>query len=211
MAVRTTMLTLINFVRGKIGDPDNGSPVFSTQDIQDALDATRFDVAPYEILIPAYSYVNAAFVWLDHYSRFPFWEDGATLLDLGLNPITASLTEPLREPDADGKAAHFQFSTSQINVRARGHSFDVWQVAANLLEQMILLQAPLNINFSAGGSSFQLNQITQVRMQLVAQYRSKQRIGFIQTVRDDVQSKVDYEKERRIGITSAGVPFIDGR
>jgi hypothetical protein len=46
---------------------------------------------------------------------------------------------------------------------------------------------------------------------MVATYRSKQRIGVMTTVREDVLSAAEWDKRRRIGITSADVPFIDGR
>jgi hypothetical protein len=169
------------------------------------------DVAPYEVLIPAYSVVNNQFVWLDHYSRYPYWEDGATLLDLGFNALTASATEPLREPDSEGKAAHFTFATSQISVRARGHSFDVWQVSANLLEQRIMDQALNLVNINLQGANLALNQTIGTWERMVATYRSKQRIGVMTTVREDVLSAAEWNKRRRIGITSADVPFIDGR
>jgi len=211
MAVRTTMLSLINFVRAKIGDPDNGSPVFATQDIQDALDAARFDITTPEVLIPVYSYSGQTIVWLDHYSQYGFWEDSPTLLDFGLQPLTATLSELLREPDVQGKGAHWKFATTQLAVRAMGHSFDVWQVAANLLEQMIMLQAPTNIDINLQGANIKLSQITQFRLQMVASYRAKQRIGFVPAVRDDVLSQREWERQKQVGIVASGIPFLTGQ
>lgn len=213
MAARATMANIILFVRDRIGDtlPAGSGQVFTDDQVQTALDATRMEVTPYEILIPAYSYVAGQFVWLDHYSRYAFWEDSPVLLDLGFNVLTTSATEPLREPDSEGKAAHFQFATSQISVRARGHSFDVWQVCANLLEERMAFQALNLININMQGSNMALNQTIQTWKMLIDMYRAKQRIGSVQMVRDDVLSQREYDKRRRIGITSADVPFIDGR
>ncbi len=207
---RPTMANLISFVGKKIGDPSNA--IMSADDVQAALDATRYDVQN-EILQPVYSYVNGVLVWLDHYSNYGFWEDGETLLSLSLTTLTpiSDPTEKLREPDAEGKGAHWQFADSQIAVRAYGHSYDVYRVAADLLEQMIALQAPNTINFSASGQQFSLNQITQTRLQLVQSYRAKQRISAIATRRSDTMRRADWEKIQRVGIVSAGVPFIDGR
>lgn len=211
MAVRPTMLTLINFVRAKIGDPDNGSPVFSTQDIQDALDATRFDITTPEVLIPVYTYQSGTIVWLDHYSQYPYWEDSPVLLNFGLSVISPTLSELLREPDVQGKAAHWQFSTTQLGVRAQGHSFDVWQVAANLLEQRIMSQALNLINISMQGANLSLNQTIQTWERMVATYRSKQRIGVAPTIREDVMSQREWERERQVGIVAKDIPFLTGQ
>lgn len=210
---RSTMATLITFVRDHIGDtlPQGSGQIFTDDQIQTELDANRTDIIPPEVLIPAFSVPNGAIGWLDFYSSYPYWEDGATLYGMGWQVITASVTEPLREPDREGKAAHFQFATTQFSVRAQGHSFDVWNVCANMLERIILLQAPTNVNFSANGQRFDLAGITQTRMQMVQQYRAKQRIGSVRATRQDVISRAEWEKRQRIGITSANVPFIDGR
>lgn len=211
MAARATMANLILFVRRKIGDPAGGSQTFSDDDIQAELDAVRLDVAPFETLIPVYTYSGNSIVWLDHYSRFPFWEDSPLLLDMGLNVLTASATEPLREPDSEGKAAHFQFATTQLNVRARGHSYDVWNAAANLLEDWITNQARNMVNINVQGSNLALNQTIQTWEKRVMEFRSKQRIGSVTTYRDDVLSHRQWQKQQDVGIVAQGIPFLTGQ
>lgn len=208
---RATMATLISFVRDRIGDPSGASAVFTDDQIQTALDATRYDITTPEVLIPVYSYSSGVIVWLDHYSQNAFWEDSPVLLNFGLQVISPTLSELLREPDPDGKAAHWQFATTQLGVRAMGHSFDVWGTCANLLEQKIISQAALNINVNAGGSSFSLYQITQTMYQMVALYRSKQRIGSLRAVRDDVGDQRQWERAQQVGIVAAGIPFLTGQ
>lgn len=212
MAVRPTMLALVNFVRRKIGDPDNGSSIFSTQEIQDALDQARNERYN-EFLIPVYTYDNnGQIVYLHHYSKYGMWEDGYTLLSNALVPVTPASAELLRELDDDGMGAHFQFSSSQFPpIRVQeGHAYDVYRVAADLLQDMIALQAANNINFSAGGQSFQLNQINQTRAALIDRYRLKQWPAAIRLVRDDGVSEAMQKRIRDIGPVSAGVPFLTG-
>lgn len=210
MAVRVTMLSLVNFVRRKIGDPDNGQPVFDSQAVQDALDAARLDVFN-EFLQPVYTYSGPALVYLHHYSDYGFWEDGYSLLDNALNTLTATSAELLREVDEEGHGAHFQFSTTQFPpIRANGHAFDVYRVCADLLQDLIAAQATLNINFNAQGASYQLYQITQTRMTLIDRYRLKQWPSNSRLVRDDGVSEAMQKRIRDIGPVSAGVPFLTG-
>lgn len=208
---RATMATLITFVRRKIGDPAGASQVFSDDDIQAELDSVRLDVIPPEVLIPAYTIAGGTYGWLDFYSSYPFWEDGATLYDVGWNIITASATEPLREPDDTGKAAHFQFAATQFAVRAQGHSFDVWAASANLLEDRITSQALNLVNINLQGANIALNQTIQTWEKRVAEYRARQRIRMISATRADTMSRAEWQRKQTIGIVSADVPFIDGR
>ncbi len=212
MAVRPTMLALIDFVRRKIGDPDNGSSVFSTQEIQDALDQARNERYN-EFLIPVYTYDSTGqIVYLNHYSRYGMWEDGYTLLSNALVPVTPASAELLRELDDDGMGARFKFSSSQFPpIRVQeGHAYDVYRVAADLLQDMIAFQAANNINFNANGQSFQLYQITQTRLQLIDRYRLKQWPAQVHLVRDDGVSEAMQKRLRDIGPVSAGVPFLTG-
>jgi hypothetical protein len=212
MAVRPTMLPLINFVRRKIGDPDNGSPLFDTQAVQDSLDMARSERYN-EFLKPVYTYTSGTIiVYLHHYSRYGMWEGGYTLLDNALNTVTPASDELLRDVDDEGQGAHFVFASSQfppVRVQA-GYAYDVYRVAADLLEEMNTRQAMNNIQFSSQGSSFNLNQIIQTRQQVADRFRLKQWPAQIRLVRDDGVSEAMQKRLRDVGPVSAGVPFLTG-
>jgi hypothetical protein len=199
------MLAIVNFVRQRIGDPDNGSPVFQTQDIQDALDATRCDVFN-EALMPLFERTQAGIIYKRHHSEHGFFETDYILLSANLTVLTPDLAEVMRD-DALFTINAGSFPPVWIQY---GKSYDPWRVSADLLEQMIALQAMNNINFSSQGSSFQLNQITQSRMYLVEQYRMKQRVEMVSAARHDANSVADEKRLARVGEGLMDIPFLTG-
>jgi len=210
---RSTMAALIALTRTKIGDPSSGSPVFSDDDVQAALDAARSERYN-EFLIPIYTYDNGhTIVYLHHYSRYGFWEQGYSLLDNALNAVVPASDELLRDIDDEGMGAHFVFSTSEfppIRVQA-GYAYDVYRAAADLLQEMIALQAANTFDFQpAQGQAFRLSQITAARQQLIDRYRMRQWPASIRLVRDDGVSEAMQKRIRDIGPVSAGVPFLTG-
>lgn len=205
MAVRTTMLALVHFVRGKIGDPDNGAPQFSTQDIQDELDATAHDVFD-EPLLPMFERTASGILYRYHFSKHGFFEDGETILLPNLTPITPDSRQALR-PDARYFFTLSEFPPIWIQY---GVSYDPYRVAANLLEQWVLAQASLNVDFNAAGSSFRLSQITDTRLKLVASYRMKQRVEMIAATRHDIYSAAELKRKAKVGEDLMDIPFVTG-
>lgn len=204
MAVRSTMLSLINKIRGLIGDPDTGSAQFTTEQIQDELDNCRLDIFN-EFLRPVFTYVNGAMTYTDHFSRYGYWEDGETLLNNGLQVISATAREPLLQE------AHWNFVAGQFPpIRATGKAYDIWRCSANLLERWIAATAQNTYDFSGHGKSFSRGQVQDNRWKLVLEYRMKQRPGGITMFRGDAANAVDQQRMAKVGPVSAGVPFITG-
>lgn len=205
MAVRQTMLPLIEFMRRKIGDPDNGSPVFETQEIQDALDAVRLDVfdEPLRVHIER---TASAILYKRHSSRYGFYETDYTLLLADLSPATPDVAEVMR-PDAIWT---FNDSPTPPVWLQYGKSYDIYRVAADLLEQMIALKAGCTYDVTMDGQTLRRSQTQDTRWKLVQQYRMKQRAEMVCAARRDGASAAQQEYVDKVGPVSAGVPFLTG-
>lgn len=198
MAIRTAMLPIIDKIREMIGDPASASQNFSQQQIQDALDESRFDVR-YELLIAAPTITNdvntnaAVFVWIDYYSTFQYWEMDTAVAQWG------DFTQ--RVPVAtEFIAGHWQFSVvvADGSLPARsdapgqyppifvtGRAYDIYAAAVKMLR---LLKAKLMLttyNFSANSQSFQRGGILQTIDGLMADYARKVKPRMIALDRTD--------------------------
>ena len=172
MAVRPTMQTaIIPAIRDLIADT-SGSPTFSDQQVQDAADESRADVY-YELLKAVPTITNdgttgsAAYVWIDYYSQFKFWEIGQAVTQYG--DFTA------RSPVAtEYIIGHWQFSylpTAGVlppnsaspgqypPIFVTGRSYDIYAAAVKLLQLLKAKNMLTAYNFTDNGQNFSRGQI----------------------------------------------------
>lgn len=210
-AIRTSMAALIAKTRLLIGDPAGSCQTFDDAAIQDALDAYRLDVTPYELLTPRYSLSNTSGLqWLDYYSQYGYWEADVVLLNGAYATITPASSELLLD------TAHWTFQASGSGqappVFARGKSYDIYAAAADLLEYKAATFATA-YSFSVGGKTLQRGSVAPALLRQADQYRAKARAHVVCLTRGDVNlhtSAEDEARAARIGVVSSGVPFITG-
>ena len=204
MAARATMVDLIARTRLLIGDPSGGSAQFTDDNIQDFLDETRDDVR-YEVLKPKPTFTTSGIQWNDYYSEHEHWEQGETLIWSNFATLT-----PVTPTISDRIIGHWGFANQLPPVLLAGQAYDLWNVAANLLEMRAAAQAFNLVNVSIDGRSMQLNQIAQSLLTLAKQYRARARPRVVRLVRDDIGGANMSERVAKYGPVSAGVPFLTG-
>lgn len=199
MAVRSTMTSLIARVRQMCGDVATPQD-FTDQDVQDVCDAHRMDVR-YELLSPAPDIQpgqggssTASFVWAAYFSTFQHWEDDVVLQ--GINTSTflpwTVLTPVVSEPIA-GRWT-FAVTLPQIAtppaqwppVYATGKVYDLYRIAAALLERRIALKSFTLFDFNAQGVSMHLNQVLDRWDKLRASYLAQAWTHTVELLRDDL-------------------------
>lgn len=176
MTVRTTMATLISRVRLLINDAEGVCQIFTDQDIQDVLDASRADVKN-EPLEPRATFAGATIQWLDYYAQLGDWEDDVVLRQYLITVVTPSLSEPI--------AGHWQFATTTLPpIYLSGKTYDLYRAAADLLERHAA-KWTLSYAMSVAGQSLQRNQAHMMLLDMARQYRLKARAHRITTIRTD--------------------------
>lgn len=201
---RGTMVDLIARTRLLIGDPSGASQQFTDDNIQDFLDETREDVQ-YEVLDAKPTFTTTGLLWNDYYSTYEHWEQGETLIWSNFATLT-----PITPTIADRIIGHWAFNNQLPPVMIAGKAFDLWNVAANLLEMRAAGQAFNLFNMTIDGRNLQLNQIVQSWLTLAKQYRSRARPRVVRIVRDDIGATDMSERVAKFGPVSAGVPFLTG-
>ncbi len=189
MAVRASMAALIARTRQMIGDVTTPQD-FLDQDVQDAADAHRADIR-YELLKPAPDIqppqgqgTTAQFVWAAYFSDWQHWEDdlffqsmttnnGATIAPWALvtpvvsEPIAGRWTFAVTLPAIATPPAQFP------PVYLSGKAYDLYRVAADLLERRIALRSFITFDMTIDGRTLHLNQILdrweKLRMSYLAQ------------------------------------------
>lgn len=103
------MLPVIDKCRELTPDLPGANMVLTQQQVQDALDESRFDVR-YELLVAAPTITNtlgvgnpAVFVWIDYYSKFQYWEVDGSVAQWG----DFTLRNPVQTEFING---HWKFS-----------------------------------------------------------------------------------------------------
>ena len=182
MAARTSMATIISRVRRLIADRDPAAPVFSDQDIQDALDTHRTH-ARYQFLRPEGTRPpgGGLIQFLDYYADgFGQWEDGAQLVDGTFNVLDpASYT-------ADLLTGHWSFAaTTNWPLYVTGYAYDTYAAAADVLEEWASL-LKLEFDFATHLSRFQRSQKSAACLALAATYREKQMPTTVKMIRSDI-------------------------
>jgi hypothetical protein len=180
MAVRATMRTLIERVRGLINDPGGSNQHFSDQQIQDKLD-TRREVARYGLLDPRPT-VNpgGGVVWLDFYAPLGYWEEDATVYDRSFNDVTADAAEK------DYLTGHWRFTTNHTPaLYIVGKPYDIYGAAADLLETWTVSLSDSSFDWSEADVTEKGSQRVTQRMLLIKSYRRQQWCGSVAMQRMD--------------------------
>lgn len=178
MAVRSTMAALIARTRLLINDPSSTSQIFTDQDIQNVLDASRTDVKN-EVMIHKPTFSGSTIQFLDYYTYLGDWEDDTVLKQYLINTVTPSVSEPI--------AGHWQFAATTLPpVYISGKNYDVYRCAADLLERWAARWV-LSYNVNVDGQSLQRSQASVALMNLAKQYRMQQRARSINVTRSDAR------------------------
>lgn len=182
MAIRPAMLPIIDKVREMIGDPASATMQFSQQQIQDALDESRFDVR-YELLVAAPTVTRttgptAEFVWILYLSQFQYWEADTAITQWGdftqrtpvkVEFITGQWQFSYLIPDGQ-MVPDSDFPGQYPPIFVTGRSYDIYAASVKMLQ---LLKAKLMLttfNFSAQGQSFQAEGIFATVNELISEY-----------------------------------------
>jgi hypothetical protein len=172
---RATMEALIGRVRRLVNDVDE--PIWTDDEIQDALDKRRHDVR-YLPLTEAETLGPGSVDYLDFYATWGDWEADVVLYDAQYNPIV---------PDsADLQVGHWSFEAEPLwPVTLIGKTYDLYAAAADLLE-IRATQLAGEFDFSADGGQFVRSQKRKAYEEMANGYRRRQRPGISQMVRGDV-------------------------
>jgi len=209
---------LIPRVRTLIADPAGASQLFDDQEIQDRLDAVRTDLWQ-ALLTPRITFSNpGGMQYLDYYfipggspraKPRGWFEQGWTLIWGDFTTLTPATSDEI--------VGHWTFSPSQVPpVMIRGHRYDVYRCAADLLEEKIANLAAKAIDFTSDGQSFHLSQHLTFLERRLKDYRGKQEAITHMTSRiDQVDSAegspgIMPRQAALTGSVSADVPFLTG-
>ncbi len=171
------MADLITRVRLLINDPAGASPVFSDQEVQDALDRHRSDVRYLE-LTPAETVApGGAVSYLDYYADRGDWEADEALYDSTYAALAPSASDRL--------TGHWTFAAdTDPPVYLVGKSYDVYAAAADLLEAWAAREK-MAFDFDADGQGFKRSQKVQMLLAMAREYRRQQRPVSVGMVRTD--------------------------
>lgn len=159
------MAGLISRTRLLIGDVSATPPVFSDEQIQDALDSNQFEVR-YERTRPLETRTLTSVEWKIHRATVGNWESDVVLLD--------ALYQPLTPDTSDLIQGRWVLPTSNVFVFIVGKNYDIYRAAVYLLEQW---QAQLKeqIDFKDNRTEFLDSQKTANIAALIKAYKAKQR------------------------------------
>lgn len=165
MAVRPSMEYIITFVRELIQDPDDGTPQYTDQQIQDRLDLNRMDLYN-DCLKPRDTRTTAgAIEWHDFFARLGFWETDFQIQEVNGTNKTADVAEPL--------IGKFHFNDHQPTpLMISGKVYNVYAVAATLMTMWISSLKQQITSWTADGTT--ITRIGQIRTMsgLADDYRS---------------------------------------
>lgn len=178
------MDNLIQRVRLKIGDTEEENPVFTDEEIQDALDvyawSTDVDNSRWWVLtsLPTLTSGATSYLVFKTPDDLGDWEETATFYDSGYNAVTPTTKDWVR--------GRFTFSTSQdIPVYIVGVTYDLNATAADLLEYM-LARAKSRPSITQDGTQIDRGEVFRHTQRLQALYRAKARSRSLAMVRNDV-------------------------
>lgn len=178
---RTTLNPLITRLRRLVGDRAGASQAWSNDELADYLDTRRQDVTDLLLEGEPSSGPGSALQFLTWKAPWGDWEADAVLKDVHFNEVTAD--------DANYLNGIWTFGTEpSYPVYLTGKTFDLYGVAADVLEMGAAGNLD-NYDFrTADGQSFSRSQMFDHRERLVRLYRSKQRPQLVQLVRSDVET-----------------------
>ena len=178
---RSTMATLITYVRDLIGDPSPApagcSLNFTDEQIQDVLDQHRTDV--FQRRLVEADDINAAGVtnWTAFYAQTPFWESSPRL-----QSNTWVTIVPDSSFDLEGR---WVFNTSQtLPLWLTGSYYDVYAAACDLLRRW-MGKVKLDFDFSSVNSAYRRSQKLRAIQELIGQYQQRQPLRNIRMRRLD--------------------------
>lgn len=201
------MSDLIARERLMIGDPAGASQHFLDLDIQDRLDANRDDIR-YEGLILGPSIVNtastnnqAATIFADYYSKYPWWEQDIVLQGYFNGAAWVVLT-PLA---SDYITGHWQFELNVFTsgtvpgqlppVFATGKVYDLNASAADLLEfWAVSLSGAYDI--TVDGQSLRRSQLMTAKFAAAEYYRRLAKPKIAKMSRGDVLAPISSKRMR---------------
>lgn len=173
MALRQSMLAIIEAVRDLIGDPVTGNELLSAQQIQDKLDENRQTIR-YELLSPAPVISNddktnpAQMIWLEYFSQYRYWEPDEVVQDAYFVQLTPVEFEPLvgrwvfSYAITPGVLPPKSESPGQVPpVWATGKVYDLNAAGYKCCRLMLAALARTTYNFSADGRSLNRQGIIQ--------------------------------------------------
>lgn len=199
MAVRTSMGSLIARVRQMIGDVATPQD-FVDQDVQDACDAHRADVR-YELLRPAPDIQppqgqssTGQFVWAAYFSDYQHWEDDVVFqgTQVSTGKSWVLLTPVVSEPIAGRWTFEVTLPSIAVTVGqyppvyVSGKAYDLYRVAADLLERRIALRSFTTFDITADGRTLHVNQILDRWEKLRQSYLAQAWNRSVELVRSDL-------------------------
>ena len=174
---RSTMANLILRMRDLINDAPGASQVWTDDQIQGVMDASRQDIGN-AVLTAFPTYSGSTIQYLDYYSDWTDWEDDVVLKQYLTQVVTPSASENI--------VGHWTFATNKFPpVYISGKTYDVYRSAADLLERWAAKWV-LSYGFSSDGQSFQRQQAATMLQALAKTYRQKQRPRSIIATRSDL-------------------------
>jgi len=196
MPIRVTMTDLIYKIRQLIGDKLSSSypAQFTDQEIQDALDSRR-EFVRYAPLRPEGTPqpFSGIIQYLDFFATAGYWESDAQLY--------GPAWQPLSPATADFIAGHWTFSTTIIpTVFIVGKLYDLYGVAADLMDAWNGQGAGDNFDVRTQGRMYARSQITTNRIKLAEVYRSRAWAVSVNQVRGDLMPE-----------TGVGLPLSSDR
>lgn len=184
MALRPTMDALIEKTRVFIGDPVGPDAVFTDEEIQDALDARRRDVAAIELEYETTYASGGISQYLTYYAPGVWWEDDPVLQNGAWDALTDSST-PVAILEADAMNGRWVLTASQNPpVYLTGRQYDVNGSAADLLDAW-LARIKLEFDFLELGSTFKQSQQAVMVESASKRYRRRQWLRMTPMVKAD--------------------------
>ena len=164
MAVRTSLIPIINRVRLNISDAAGSESLFTDEEIQEYLDARRRDVFELPLAVAPSD--------VDFYSPVGgWWEDSVTLTTTSEVEITALTTPALVSSNL--VIGHWKLDDSLNSLLLTGSQYDVNGCSADLLDAT-LTRVMLEFDFLELGSTFKASQQAIAVEQAVKRYRARQ-------------------------------------
>ena len=180
MAVRPGCAYLVDYVRRLIFDPSSDDCRFNDDDIQVSLDECRIDTAIVALDPLDEMTTDGHIIWRRWFSPYGFWDEDTTLQD--------STGEILTPDDSDWAGGNWFWVNGLTKVvYVDGRTYDVYLVAADLLEQWAVSE-PVGqiIQATADGQSFRRSAAASTqRLALANQYRKKATIYTLPMIRAD--------------------------
>lgn len=179
MAARSTLGSLIMRLRRMIGDPAGASQVWTDGELQDALDARRFDSRYLRLQEEPTHAEGGGAAYLGFRAPTGDWEEDAALYDRGYKALTPATTDCL--------TGRWTFGAEpDMPVRLTGKSFDLHAAAADVLEAWAA-KKKLEYDFSSADQRFARGRQEQALRELAAVYRRKSRPACVPQGRGDVE------------------------